>query len=87
MRLVGAEHLTERESSIIERLHLSPESARAILSLRFPPEDEERMRDLMDKSNKGTIAEEEREEMETYRRLGNLLSVLQARARLHLRRK
>jgi hypothetical protein len=80
-----SEHLTERESSIIERLQLSPDSAHAILSLRFPPQDEQRMRELMDKNNRGTISEDEKEEIETYRRLGNLLSILQARARLHLR--
>ncbi len=73
------------ESSIIERLLESPEKADAVLSLRFPPEDEQRMRDLMEKNNQGRITEDERELMETYRRVGNFLGILQARARLCLK--
>lgn len=76
--------LAERESTILKRLVVTPESAQAILRLKFGEEDEDRMRDLMDKNNRGSIGEQERVEMETYRRIGNLLGILQARARLLL---
>ena len=74
----------ERESTIFRRLVVTPESAQAILGLKFSREDEDRMRELMDKNNKGAIGDEERLEMETYRRVGNLVGILQARARLLL---
>ena len=72
------------ETSIFERLVVSPESAEAILSIRFTPDDEERMRELMDRNNKGSISEEEMEEMEAYSRIGSFLAILQAKARLYL---
>lgn len=48
--------------------------------LYFSREDEDRMRELMDKNNKGAMGDEERAEMEAYRRVGNLLGMLQDRA-------
>jgi hypothetical protein len=44
------------------------------------------MRELADKGNRGTITEAENAEMESYRRVGNLLALLQAKARLSLKR-
>jgi len=76
--------IVDHETSIFERLVVSPESAEAILSIRFTPEDEERMRGLMDRSNKGTINQEEIEEMEAYSRIGSFLAILQAKARLYV---
>lgn len=72
------------ESAIIERLVLSPEKADAIVSLTFAAEDEERMRELMERNNRGLLTESERAEMEGFRRVGTLLAILQARARLVL---
>ena len=74
------------ESSIMERLVVSTAAARAILSLRFTPSDEDRMRELADKNNKGTITEGERREMEGYRRVGTFLALMQSKARLTLNR-
>lgn len=74
----------EFDSSILERLVVSPDSAEAVLSMKFSPEDEEHMRELLDRNNKGTITEEERQQMESYRRIGTFLGILQARARLYL---
>jgi len=76
--------IVDHETSIFERLVVSPESAEANLSIRFTPEDEERMRGLMDRSNKGTINQEEIEEMEAYSRIGSFLAILQAKARLYV---
>lgn len=72
------------ESAIMERLVLSPEKAEAIASLSFAHEDQERMRQLMDRNNQGLLTDSEREEMESFRRVGTLLGILQARARLAL---
>ena len=78
--------VAEHESHIVERLVTSPESARGILSITFSADDEQRMQELMDKNNKGTITDEERAEMESYRRVGNFLGIMQARARLFLQK-
>jgi hypothetical protein len=74
------------ESAIMERLVLSPEKAEAIASLSFAREDQERMRELMDRNNQGLLTDSERAEMESFRRVGTLLGILQARARLALDR-
>jgi hypothetical protein len=72
------------ESAIMERLILSPEKADAIVSLAFSPEDQQRMYELMERNNQGTITDSERAEMEGFRRVGTLLGILQSRARLAL---
>ena len=46
----------QQESSIIERLLVSPEAAKALLSICFSGSDEQKMRELMDKNNSGTIS-------------------------------
>ena len=80
MSVVTVQH----EASIMERLVIDPESAKAVLSMRFAPADEERMRNLMDKNNQGIISAEEQAEMEAFRRIGSFLAIAQAKARLHL---
>lgn len=72
------------ESAIMERLVLSPEKAAAIASLAFAREDQERMRELMERNNEGLLTDSERAEMEGFRRVGTLLGILQARAALAL---
>jgi hypothetical protein len=72
------------ESAIMERLVLPPEKAEAIISLAFSPQDQERMRELMERNNQGPLTEAERDEMEGFRRVGTLLGILQSRARLAL---
>jgi hypothetical protein len=64
---------------------MPPESAKAVLSINFTPEDEERMRELMERNNRGTITDRERAEMESYRRVGTFLGIVQAKARLRLK--
>jgi hypothetical protein len=64
---------------------LPPESARSILGLRFTPRATLRIRDLLDKNNKGTVTDEERLELERYLRVGSFLDLLQAKARVSLR--
>jgi hypothetical protein len=72
------------ESAIIERLTFSPEKAEAIASLAFSSQDEQRMRELMDRNNQGLLTEAEQAEMEGFRRVGGMLAILQSRARLAL---
>lgn len=74
----------EQEVSIFERLMVAPESAEALLSLRFSAEDENRMRDLMEKNNQGTLSSVEQSQMEAFRQIGSFLAVVQAKARLQL---
>ncbi len=61
---------------------MSPESARAILDLRFDPPALSRMNELAEKNRQGTLTESERQEMDRYLRVGNFLNLMQAKARL-----
>jgi hypothetical protein len=67
------------------RADVAPEAVRLIASLRFSEAQQERMRALAAKNNEGTITDAEREEMESFRRVGNFLAILQAKARLSLK--
>ena len=62
----------------------SPEAAKALLELRFTPTAIERMNDLAEKNREDIISAAEKDEMEKYRRVGNILSFIQAKARLSL---
>jgi hypothetical protein len=64
---------------------LSAEAARSLLALRFGTEATKRIRGLLRKSNRGTITAGERVTLENYLRVGQLLDLLQAKARLALR--
>lgn len=75
----------QQEVSIFERLLISPDSAQAILSIRFCPTDENRMRELMEKNNRGTIDSKEQAEMEAFRQVGSFLAIMQSQARLQLK--
>ena len=75
----------EHESSILERLVIDPHSAQAVLSMRFSPADEKRMRELMDKNNREAISPDEQAEMAAFRRIGSFLAIAHAKARLQLK--
>jgi hypothetical protein len=77
--------VVDHETSILEGLIVSPESAQALLAIRFASQDEERMRQLIERNNRGTISDTEKDEMEAYSRIGSLLAILQAKARLFLK--
>ena len=59
----------------------TPEVARRFLQLRADPHLQARIDALADKSTEGELTEEERSEYETYVRAGNLIAILQAKAR------
>jgi hypothetical protein len=67
-----------------EKGDLSPEAAREWLRLRFSNTDLERVRDLSQKANDGTLAPDEERELDTYLNVGSVLDLLQAKARLSL---
>ena len=81
----------EGEAAIWARLiesqpeDLTPEAARYFLRLKFTEGDQARMQALADKSQAGTLTEGEAREFDSYLHIGNLLAVMQSKARLALR--
>jgi hypothetical protein len=63
---------------------LTPEAARYLLSLGFGESDLVRMEKLADRSQAGTLTEDEAAEFDSYLPIGNLLAVMQSKARLAL---
>jgi hypothetical protein len=74
----------QHEASIFDRLFVAPEIAQVLLAVRFAPKDEDRMRELMEKYNQGTISADETAEMEAFRQIGSFLAIVHAKARLQL---
>jgi hypothetical protein len=79
-----------REAAIWARLmdsqpqDLAPEAARYLLSLGFGQRDQARMQELADRSQAGILTADEAMEFDSYLRVGNLLAVMQSKARLAL---
>ncbi|MFN0021568.1 MAG: hypothetical protein ACKVP0_25225 [Pirellulaceae bacterium] len=67
-----------------EAPNLKPEVAQWMLSLGFSETRRDRMMELAELNNRGEMTDSLREEMDNYRRIGNLVSLLQAKARLSL---
>ncbi|MBV9035875.1 MAG: hypothetical protein JO182_15405 [Acidobacteriaceae bacterium] len=80
-----------RETSILGRLMekvnhgLSPEAARYLLSIRFEEQDIARINELSELARQGALSAQEEEELDNYIHVGNLLGILQSRARRVLR--
>lgn len=64
---------------------LTAEGARALVELRADAVAQARIAELATKCNEGQITPEERREYETYVHVGNVIAILQAKARLLLR--
>ncbi len=56
-------------------------AARALLAFRFGPEDVQRMNELAECARQGRLSRDQREEIESYERIGHLLALFQCRAR------
>jgi hypothetical protein len=69
-----------------DQANLTPEVARTILKFGFDPEDHRRIDELSAKAQKGTLAPEERAELEEYVRVNTQLTILHSKARLSLKR-
>jgi hypothetical protein len=63
---------------------LNPEAARFLLKLKFSRKASERIRRLLQKNNRGTLQAHESALLERYLRVGQLLDLLQAKAKLAL---
>lgn len=64
---------------------MTPEVARSVLNWKFSSRTISRMNELADRNNEGTIAAWERQELEKYLRVGSLINIMQAKARLSLK--
>src|SRR5258708_37357091 len=65
---------------------ISPEAGPYFLSIDFSQADHDRMQDLMDKSNEGSLTSGERAELDGYVNIANVLSVMHSQARVALRK-
>jgi hypothetical protein len=78
------------ESAILTRViapttgDLSASVAQAFLGLSFPASDIDHMNDLAEKNRRGEASQSEIEELEHYSRVGNLINMLQSKARRSL---
>jgi hypothetical protein len=79
------------EADILEQVvnpavaDLKPEAARTLLKLRFNSAATKRIRQMLEKNNRGTISEAERLTLEKYLRVGQFLDLLHAKAKLSLK--
>jgi hypothetical protein len=62
------------------------DAARALLSLSFGEADKERMRALAERNNEGKLSETEREELENYVKVGDILSLIHLKAKKSLKK-
>jgi hypothetical protein len=76
--------LLERMVDPISRV-LTPEAARQLLDVRADDEMQQRIDDLADKCNEGTLTAEERAEYQSYVTWFNVLTLLQSKARTFLK--
>jgi hypothetical protein len=78
------------EAQILEEIvgpgdrDLNPEAAKSILDLHFSRSATSRVRSLLRANNRGSITSDQRVELEKYLRVGQLLDLLHAKARLTL---
>lgn len=63
---------------------LTPEAARYLLRFRFAENDQSRLHELAERSQAGTLTEDEGREFDSYLHIGNVLAVMQSKARLVL---
>jgi len=83
---------TDTMQSVLERLldpisrSLNPASARALVEMEADPVAQKGIAKLAQRCNRGALSPRERREYETYVHAGNLIAILQAKARLYLKR-
>ena len=65
---------------------LSATLARHVVKLRFSSDDQARMHELAAKNQQGKLSPEEIEEFDNFVRVGDLLAILQSKARRSLRK-
>ena len=83
--------VAELETGIWRRLtepswdSLSPQAAEGILRLQFDRSDIDRMHQLSALAQESSLTQAQQEELETYMRIGRMVSILQAKARLAMK--
>ncbi|MEO0531781.1 MAG: hypothetical protein AAF266_14570 [Planctomycetota bacterium] len=88
--MTGDSFLTNDETAILDRVivptegRLSHQAAESLLGLEFPASDIARMNALAEKNRQGEATADELSELERYSRVGNLISILQSKARRSL---
>ena len=65
---------------------MSESEANAVLRWRFNEAAKQRMEQLANRNGRGTLTVPEKEELEAYIRVGQVIGILQAKARLSLKR-
>jgi hypothetical protein len=79
------------EAAVLDRLmryhkdDLPPAAAEFLLTIKFPEGDEQRMLELAERSEAGALTPEEEKEFDGYLHVGNLLALMQSKARLALK--
>src|ERR1700681_2847174 len=91
---MGSQLLSQKSEAAIwarlmqaQRDELSPEAAEFLLAMDFGESDRQRMLQLAERSEAGTLTAEEQIEYDGYWHVGNLLAVMQSRARRALKTK
>jgi uncharacterized protein YnzC (UPF0291/DUF896 family) len=64
---------------------LSSGAAEGLLSIRFKPQDVERMNELAALARERSLTPDERQEMESYNRIGHFLALIHSKARIALK--
>ena len=82
--MVANTALSKVLAPVVERI--SPAAAQKLLAMEFSRNEKIRMQKLAAKSNEGTLTAEERLELEDWCVAGDLLALLQAEARITLKR-
>ncbi len=68
-----------------ERRDMAVPEANAVLKWSFHEEAKARMEELADRNGRGELTDSEREELEAYINVGQVIGILQAKARLSLK--
>jgi hypothetical protein len=78
------------EAAILARLiqakeDMNQEVAQYLLSIDFSQDDIERMNFLAERAREGSLSPEETTELDSYLHVGNLLTIMQSKARRYLK--
>jgi hypothetical protein len=65
---------------------MSVPDANAVFGWKFSDRDKQRMEELATRNGQGTLTAPEKEELEAYMHVGQVIGILQAKARLSLKR-
>jgi uncharacterized protein YnzC (UPF0291/DUF896 family) len=68
-----------------EEVTVNAAAAKAILELDFKQVDKDRMRELLAKAKKGALSTHEKAEIDSYERVGHLLSQMKSKVRRTLK--